>query len=1444
MDYIISDIKDTKLQKEVLKLPKGRLRDYYRDFIYYHENVIKYFHIEDYMNMPMRNAVEALCKVLFHEIREDADDFYTNSGNDGNHIYLSGTTIKPSLNVFYFKGKRAGKKKKTDIKDEEILPLGLIQQIGAGLAEKLNYGKDDRRYLAFRNVHHSVQAYESNDKEHVCADADKAKYSLTGRISDYESFVHYVLTTFDQYLQIKLAGQISSAAKSDFNELNQVLATEQALKNEKVESLIQNLKELLETYYPDPMILIAPRMLSTPISLALTRIPWNLIITFDPEGEKDGHLIHAIRTNWNGLRPFKICADANNLTDGQDETGVIFANGDTPDNSFDKYPDWRNQYEDHVFKAISKVRRGSQRITAVVITDTEDSRIFNLGGIGKLGINDTVLIIGTIGLNLKDRLENEFGIKYENYDISTTRTVFAFNQLPQLINCRETAHKVGLTAEDIARYAANGIRIISLLPSNTEIEANPVTDFYIGTDITEKDLYNEFDVKRRFYEDLKNIVKSRLVAGSRFTHYLHQTPSCGATTVAMRLAYDIASESASGKLGVDVVSLFISEIKTQSINPMVDRIKDMALKLSASTHILAIIDRSIQGSDFDRLKETLIESSSLRISFVRISDKERGATDYNTEISDELSELEKVKFIAKYQRYADVNSLDKKDINDSLRYVIDFPLSLNRDERHQININEYVKTTLCSFRGSNMLTIRKLVALISFCSEYIVNTDNYVEGFLFNGILGKQFLEWYQYDLDRKERKAFERIILFEEKEKKRSGKIKTRFSKFNPEILKLSEWSITDIAREYIRIFFSDPKVSADPKLINDYIIDLFFKKDGYEDEDSTNYYGKSEKQKFYKKLSPVFNKINDPDSLSIIFDDLQKYIGDYPRYLISKAQYIYNRAYFIDSAEHDAKVFKEARNILEGVLDNNTFDLENESVVLQSLGVLNYRRLGALRKVEVKNQKTIDLAKKYVSDVVKYCDMAFEKNPYDTHSLVTKAQALKSFLNMAKDVVQPEKNSYGFSESEQYLEITEQYEETYENLAGFIRNLDLDNLTMSQSELISIFETLKLFYYRLIGLKEDEIFDNYKLKINSTATGNERRKLYVNRLFNVLVDAPISQIRMGKISCLSDDKLRYIEEQLSKSIRLGNLSGYEKIFRLHLFNGRRNCKISDELQWLKNWISKDSNVQSQLWGQFYLATLYFSEVLKEGHDFNGYLASAKKYRDGAKEIAKLLSRNDTEDHFYYKEGKGLQSITETASNASLMEGKIIEIKNNRQGIALLDCGLEATFAPKGKFLMEDADKHTRIRAKVGFRFSGLGLYGAERIEQARHSDDVNESFDPIKEDVSNGKKDGPSVSGQMHHINNSPAATVSAIISTTTYDGKYELEEDYDFFGVYHSDKYRKYITGNWKESWIKYLSIEGDVDSELYDGADVCFAVKKVVDEDNGDEKWIAYDIRFKE
>lgn len=1432
--YLMAEYnKNQELEERISQLPKDRLRDYYRYFVKYHDEVIRSFNNNDYDNMPMRKAVDALCKVLFHEILgSEADEYYRDGGASGNRFILSDRTPN---NYFCFNQGTAYKRNvKTGKVDGDYTPHGEILQIATAIAHKKGYNQNDNRYNRFKSVHETVYSYESNDKEHVSADIDKSKITLNGRVHDYESFVHGILSLFKNDLRVPLQDYIASTTQTNYGQLKEGEAQYAVQLSEKTETLIELLNEELSSAYPSPLLLILPEKVDSRLAQSLVGINWNLIITFDPKADAEGHFLDILRKDWNEKRPFKI---GDLLGGGVDETGIIFGNGQWPERPVTKYKDWNKIHEANIKSIIKKLRKGAEKICAVCITDGSDNKLYNRAWVEPLHDGDDVIIVGEIGPNLEERIEDDFTFnEIFTFDIPIDQAVYAFKNLNRQGHDDRSSLSLNVNEEDLLRYSAHGIKIITPIKSGTPKAITPITVFYAGGNINETDLYNGYDVQRGSYKEIHNLIKTRIDNGARFTHYIQQTTSCGATTFAMRLAYDIAYSSEKGNLKNPVTVIYISELKTESVNPLIERIKDLALKVSPNT-ILAFIDRSIQKNNFERIKESLSDGGSIKISFVRISESEKGGNEFTTQLKDELKQEELVDFVQKYRNHAKAmpKTADKEIENkwEELKYVIDFPMSLSYNDGKKLSIREYIENTISEFHGAKNQLIKQILLLISFSSTYVVNTDSYVESYLFNNIVGRRFLEWYKNQLTHRERKSFERIVKFEKDDNgKHTGRIKTRFSKFNRHIVDLYGNSLTQLASEYIANFFKNEE-SVD-KLIDDYIINLFFKREEYEEDNST-FTGKSEQDKFYNKLSSVFKDIKDVDSISLVFDELDPHVGNHPRYLLSKAQYLYNRAYYMDSEEHNSRVFDKARDLLELTLDNSEYSQENKSVIYQSLGVLKYRRLGALRKVPVKDERIIEIAEDYLKEIIKDCDKAYSINPYDTHAMVTKAQALKSFLNMTRDFLGCEKNNFKFCETDKYLDYTSQYESTLETLSGFVSNIDKRNSTTSQNQLISIYNELREFAFKLIGQQQNELYSVYKRQLESQNINNELKKIYANRLFQALIESPNNDIR-NKIGDLSDEKLYGIEKYLNISIRIGNLSGYEKIFKLHLFNGRKEYEIGKEKQWLKDWIAKDESPLAQLWGNFYLGSLYFCGILLEGRDQKGWYSSASKYISESKRIADILKRNDTKEFFYFRRDNGLKCLTENANKATYMEGYVKEIRNNRQGIVMLDSGLEATFNPQGKFLMEDADKRTRIKAKVGFRFSGLGLYGVEIITR------INDHNEPVNQNLSIASETINKADNNHNTGSNSCAPTI--IHNTSTNEEKDSLEEGYIYPGILHIEHGRKYITGDWKEDWIEYLSIDGPIDDELYDGADVEFSVKKIINTETGTKRWIAFDINFPE
>lgn len=1422
MAFDIDEIADNNLRNMILQLHDRRLKDYYRDFVIYHEKIISNFKLCNYPDMPIRKAVTALSKILFHEILgSQADNFYDNRGVDGARFTLSDTS-NPSNEIFFFRSGKAYKDVKANIGNHgNYIPKGEIMQIATAIAEKKGFDQNDRKYNIFKSVHESAYSYESNDKEHVSADIDKAQFSLVGRISDYESFVHNALTYFKNDMSIQLEEYLSTSSCLNFEKLKQGEKEENLRKTQVVSGLIERLNDVLESDFRNPLLLIVPPDIDATLSRALCRIPWNMILSFDPESNSTLHILDILRSEWTDKRPFTI----NNVTtNGHFETAFIFADGEKREDVSANKREWRNKHRNDIQNALKKIRKGENPITVVCFTHPSDNPVYNMGGIGMLSENDDVILIGKIGKNLYEGWVDDFDIGRNHeieschFDLNAIEAAPVFNQIDGAILNTDTATISGLTKEDLLRYDEIGIKIIQPIADDTPKELVPLSDFYYGKPITEKDLYNDYDVRREIYGGLFQTIEGRLESNIRFTQYILQTPTSGASTFAMRLAYDIAYNSERGKYGRAIIPIRINEIKI-NVNSLVRYIKDLSNKLPSSNHILAIIERSISRSDFEDLSQRLIRENAIRISFIRLtSEREKTNQQFTLRLTDELKKGEKVDFEKYYKR------INHKTNYEDAKYIIDFPMELDGAQTKYFNIHNYIDSVIETFNLRIQNKVKYFLSLIGFCSNYIINTDNYVEFILFESLFQKKFADWYQ-GLEKIERKALERLIKFEKLNNKFTGRLTSRFSKFNDILIECDGNLLKDKTIDYINTFFSC-KISQD--FLENYILNVFFQKEGFETDD-TSYSKKKNQEKFSTKLSKIFNQINDFDAIRLIFDILGNYIGDNPRYIIAKAQFLYNRAYFIDGEEHDSMIYEEAKSLLEEVESSTNYD--DIAIVLQSLGVLNYRRLGALKTIPQIDEHIISQAKTYLENVLKFCDRAYDSNPTDSHPLVTKAQAIKSFFNLCKQFWGTK--DYSFSETKEYIDIVVDFEDTLEKISRYISEVKNINQNTSQLELCEIYAELNEFKLKLQSYGADKIYEIYKERIDSHKTDKKIKTLYANRLYNTLIFNPQEGPR-DNINKLKDDQIKFIQEELYKSISNGNLSAYEKIFLIHLYNSREIYNIEIEINNLKSWILKDTNnIQTQLWGNYFIASLYFSKVLLNEKDIEGAKKSAETYISECRKISKRIKRDDTNDFFFFRREKGLRCLTENQNKASLVEGKIIEIKENRQGIVLLDCGLEASFSPKNEFNIGDEHKQTRIRAKVGFRFRGLGLYGVERLNKEK-KDDTKGGHLELDYKVPTSHDEKIDVS---QHIKNQD-------YEEGCIEEDYGLDEEYDYPGVYHFKYGRRYVTGYWKETWIKYLPIEGAVNKYVYDEADVMFSVRKKINPDNGQDEWIAYDVKLSE
>lgn len=499
----------------------------------YHEKTIAVCAKGKYDDAPMREAIIALCKTLFHEVLGEEANMYYRKGKDGNIFTLSSSPYQ-----FWIAPKKASKYKSIDTDRQERSELG---QIASAIAWKKGFGSDDIRFKIIKNVHEELFGALSNDVAHVAASQDKSPLLDNTKLKRYESFVWEVLDHYKDDFHVNMSKLLSTSSNLNYDELKEKETNEELQMAQARSQLIHKLNEIIDADFRNPLVLIVPENVDPLLVKGLCRVPWNLIISFDSDRKR---FFSIIEDEWKGKRPIRI----DDVTcDGESETSFIFANGQgtADDKGGQIYKEWKKKYQSLVERALNKIRKGDSSITAICLTDPKDNPVFNKGGVGLLKENDELLIIGKIGSNLRKDLEENFDVNYDwgttddthsgEYNLAMLEIVSVFNEINNSLKDKQESNAISdLTQEDIDRYKEVGIKIICPIPEETPKNTHHISEFYRGKTISENDLYNDYDVRRKIYEEFLENIKSYLKSDQRFIRYICQTPSCGATTFAMR----------------------------------------------------------------------------------------------------------------------------------------------------------------------------------------------------------------------------------------------------------------------------------------------------------------------------------------------------------------------------------------------------------------------------------------------------------------------------------------------------------------------------------------------------------------------------------------------------------------------------------------------------------------------------------------------------------------------------------------------------------------------------------------------------------------------------------------------------------------------------------------------------------------------------------------------
>lgn len=1262
-------------------------KERYGIFFSLHEDVHYAYSMNNQEPTPkLRTAAEAFCKLVLFEYIPNADALFGDKDTLC-HTYRKNLATKKieefNLNDRTSNGYR-----------DEYTDLGQYAYAFLFKQNQLEDGKNSV-YNTIKDCYEKVYKVCNTDaKDHPVPVSKQTCFSCE---TIYSQYFTWLRTMIDVCPDGKLT-PLKNILPFENNHLNSEVVSD--LKIEKLlqaDSEFKSFCDYVREFKHESgkkYILLTSCSLSEELKNALSNVAWNMVVDFDPNTQNDKGLYSIMSELWEGKRQM-LYTDIE--TNGDKITYWVEANGNNTSKITFTEKDikkWRSEYltiiENKVLDLAKQLPSGD-----IVIIDLFSNSKLPIAFYKKAKFPKNTSIIRLLTSDDK-RIDED-----TKDDIDPDIEEFAISQ-EKISSYLKTLTNVGIESLgvdyivkpiDVQSLSSYGIECVPIIPQNTP-KSKIAISFCSGNRIKWDELYSGHDIERMGYKMFYDKIAHNIKRKTKFVEYIVHKPCSGGTTTALRLAFDLRNKEA------DIASkcyvVYLSEIKNSTIAICKKLREFLEDKLPVDTMLVIIIDRTISEENVKIITEQLNKSTYLA-SIIRITYDQIKRPDALL-IRESLYESEKQDFIKLYSYFCNVTSIQKQE------EVVEFPLSVQYYNNTK-SVDGYVLEWQNKIDLKYKDCISKFSLLISVASLYLYDYDRYVSTEFTDRLFSDYGTNIWSIlpKMTKTSKEAFEKLFEIEvNDENVRTCRIRPKFSIFAQSIIRNSHLGVYDISNDYL--FHISEWNNIYEK--NKYLYDVFTKTSDYEIDDK--------KVDLSDKVSNFFkDNFCDSETILAVYRHIIKYFPNDETCLLSYAQFLYNKAYYEDKDFHDGISFNEAEDILLTLVDKDNDDNRFLSLVYQSLGVLYFRKIGVLR---IKEELSNDLYKKaleYCNICIENCDKCLEFDPTNTYGLVTKAQTIKSVLNLTKQV--KGYNDWNFCENEViYQDLYLDFIDACSKIAKHCPEED-ESITNNGLKLVQLYSSLDDFKRKLNGNEDTRFsFEKYANKIDNVKD-DKLKIIYGCRLYDTVVSSKRNLIREN-LNLLKDTQISRIEDAVKYNARKGISGSYERLLNLYIFNNRTDRTISDVLELLKEWSNSAKTADEKLWINYYLMVLYGIQILNEGRANEGLL---KRFNEAKINTAKFCdeahqSENGTYAFLFYRNSTELHCISESKEFATPVQGKIHELneRNRRKGTALLDCGLIASFSAKdNKYNDADVDV-TRIEGRIGFRFNGLGLYKQDIVD------------------------------------------------------------------------------------------------------------------------------------
>ena len=513
--------------------------------------------------------------------------------------------------------------------------------------------------------------------------------------------------------------------------------------------------------------------------------------------------------------------------------------------------------------------------------------------------------------------------------------------------------------------------------------------------------------------------------------------------------------------------------------------------------------------------------------------------------------------------------------------------------------------------------------------------------------------------------------------------------------------------------------------------------------------------------------------------------------------------------------------------------------------LGMLNLRKIQTLKKHinkliksnEIDYYSLEDLLQKWLLSAKSSFETSIEINPASPYGFTAQCQLFSECLKTAR-ILKKSKN-YSFCDKESlYMDVLDMLGTSLNQLGNICRSYDENQDYMTRS--IRIYNQLRAFHRQVLGDPFEAVNHYRKLYEN----GSEDNKLFYGKQFitSLLYARTINIGNMRNrnnivwaMQHLTSKERNDVQTVLQFQRNRNDLDSFENLFWFKMSSNEEfplDEAVNLLIEWLHLYESQGKTGAGKLKALYYLAVCYSAMAINSDGYSEDYVKKAKKYFSLAQDLAESFEQSALSSYSYLGEEQDAHCILQPSQidEAKEFEAVIYRIER-RKGYVKLKCGLEAFF-PANEFNSLADEGKTYLRGVIGFRYSGLGFYKFEKVQEnsieqlAEISDRLDEEYEERNTDI-------------IQKENNKPKAQEKdkPTIKRLKKGEKYE--------GIVVSPNYGSRKKRIKCEEFPYPIDMEVSNNNDFYEDDIVIFTAGNKPHEKNKSKvRWYAYDIRLKE